>query len=74
MFYWEMTLSYEENFLNSVIEYFEQKIDDCEVSYSVSKISMSVCSESLTMTEAIARKLLRMFDWLIDEHFSRKMV
>ena len=31
IFSWEMTLSYEENFLNSVIEYFEQKIDDCEV-------------------------------------------
>ena len=61
-------LSYEEKYLNSVIEYFEQKIDDCEVSYYVSKRSMSICSESLTMTETIARKLLRMVDWLMDEH------
>ena len=30
-------LSYEEKVLNSVIEYFEQKIDDCEVYYYVSK-------------------------------------
>ena len=65
-------LSYKEKFLNSVIEYFEQKIDDCEVSYYVSKRSMSICSESLTMTETIARKLLRMVDWLMDEHFFQK--
>ena len=65
-------LSYDEKFLNSVIEYFEQKIDDCEVSYYVSKRSMSICSESLTMTETIARKLLRMVDWLMDEHFFQK--
>ena len=62
-------LSYEEKFLNSVIEYFEQKIGDCEVSYYVSKKNMRICSESLTMTETTARKLLRMVDWLMDEHF-----
>ena len=65
-------LSYNEKYLNSVIEYFKQKIDDCEVFYYVSKRSMSICHESLTMTEAIARKLLRMVDWLMDEHFSQK--
>ena len=48
-------LSYDEKYLNSVIEYFEQKIDDCEVSYYVSKRSMSICSEILTMTETIAK-------------------
>ena len=68
----ENDLSYEEKLLNSVIEYFEQKIDDCEVSYYVSKRSMSICSEILTMTETIARKLLRMVDWLMDEHFFQK--
>ena len=65
-------LSYKEKFLNSVIEYFEQKIDDCEVSYYVSKRSMSIYSESVTMSETIARKLLRMFNWLMDEHFFQK--
>ena len=65
-------LSYDEKFLNSVIEYFEQKIDDCEVSYYVSKRSMSICSESLTMTETIARKLLKMVDSLMDKHFFQK--
>ena len=65
----ENDLSYEEKFLNSVIEYFEQKMDDCEVFYYVSKRGISICSESLTMTETIARKLSRMVDWLMDEHF-----
>ena len=38
---------------------FEQKIDDCEVSFYVSERSMSICCESLTMTETIAKKLLK---------------
>ena len=51
-------LSYEEKFVNNVIEKIEQEIDDCEVFYYVSKESMSICCESLTMTETIARKFL----------------
>ena len=42
-------LSNEKKFLNKEIENFEQKIDDCEVSYHVSKRSMSICCETLTM-------------------------
>ena len=52
-----------------VIENFEQKFDDCEVSYYVSERSMSICCESLTMTETIAKKLFELTDWLMDEHF-----
>ena len=65
-------LSYEEKFLNSLTEKIEQEIEDCEVSYYVSKRSTSICSDSLTMTEAIARKWLKMVDWLMDEHFFQK--
>ena len=36
-------LSNQKKILNKVIENFEQKIDDCEVSYYVSKRSMSIC-------------------------------
>ena len=46
----EDDLSYEKKILNGVIGHFVQKNDDCEVSYYVSKRSMSICSESLTMT------------------------
>ena len=62
-------LSYEEKILNSVIEKIEQEIDDCEVSYYLSKESKSICNESLTTTKTIARKLLKLVDWL----FFRKM-
>ena len=65
-------LSYEEKFLNNVIEKIEQEIENCEVSYYLSKKSMSICYESLTMTETIARKLLKWADWLMDEHFFQK--
>ena len=64
-------LSNEKIFLNKVIENFEQKIDDCEVSYYVSKRSMSICCESFTMTETIAKKLLKLTAWLMDEHFQK---
>ena len=65
-------LSYEEKFLNSVIEKIEQEIEDCEVSYYLNKKHMTICYESLTMTETIARKLLKMVDWLMEEHFFQK--
>ena len=65
-------LSYEEKFLNSVIEKIEQEIEDCEVSYYLNKKHMTICYESQTMTETIARKLLKMVDWLMEEHFFQK--
>ena len=65
-------LSNEKKFLNQLIENFQQKIDDCEVFYYVSKRNMSICCESLTMTEIIAKKLLKLTDWLMDKHFFQK--
>ena len=65
-------LSNEKKILNQLIENFEQKIDDCEVFYYVSKRSMSICCESLTMTEIIAKKLLKLTDLLMDKHFFQK--
>ena len=72
MLSWEMTYLTKKLFLNKVIENFEQKIDDCVVFYYVSKRSMSICSEILTMTETIAKNLLKLTDWLMDEHFFKK--
>ena len=65
-------LSNAKKFLNQLIENFEQKIDDCEVFYYVSKRNMSICCESLIMTEIIAKKLLKLTDWLMDKHFFQK--
>ena len=72
LFFWEMTYLTKKKNLNKVIENFEQKIDDCEVSYYVSNRSISICCENLTMTETIAKKLLKLTDWLMDEHFFQK--
>ena len=62
-------LSYEKNFLNQVIEDCGKKITDCEVSFYLSKKSMSFCCETLAMTETIADKLLDVVDLSIEQHF-----
>ena len=62
-------LSYEENFLNSVIEKFGKEIKDCEVSFYLHRRSMSICCETITMIDEIARKLLKSVDRLMDNHF-----
>ena len=62
-------LFYEENFLNRVIEKFGKELKDCEVSFYLHRKNMSICCETLTMTETIARKLLKIVDRLMDEHF-----
>ena len=43
-------LSYENKFLNSLIEKMEKEINDCKVSYYLSRKSMSICCESLIMS------------------------
>ena len=67
-------LSYEENFLNSVIEKFGKEIKDCEVSFYLHRKNMSICCKTLTMTETIARKLLKIVDQLINEQVFKAMV
>ena len=65
-------LSYEEKFINNLIKKIQKEIEDCEVSYYLNKRHMTICCESLTMNEIIAKKLLKLVDWLIDEHFFQK--
>ena len=69
-------LTFEQIFLNKLIEKIEQEIEkekiECEVSYYLHKKSMSICCETLIMTETIARKLLKLTDWLMDKHFFEK--
>ena len=69
-------LIFEQRFLNKLIEKIEQEIEqekiDCKVSYYLHKKSMSICCETSIMTEMIARKLLKLTDRLMDEHFFEK--
>ena len=66
-------LTFEQIFLNKLIEKIEQEIEqekiECEVSYYLHKKSMSICCETSIMTETIARKLLKLTDQLMDKHF-----
>ena len=68
-------LTFEQRFLSKLIEKIEQEIEqekiECEVSY-LHKKSMSICCETSIMTETIARKLLKLTDQLMDEHFFEK--
>ena len=38
-------LSYEENFLNCVIEKFRKELEDCKVSFYLHRKNMSICCE-----------------------------
>ena len=38
-------LSYEENFLNRVIEKFRKELEDCEASFYLHRKNMSTCCE-----------------------------
>ena len=46
----------------------EQQNVEGKVSYYLHKRNMSICCETSTMTETLARKLLKSTDWLMDEH------
>ena len=66
-------LSYEQNFLEKIKEKIEQEILDSEISYSFRKRSMTICFENKMMNEKISKDLLFKVDWLMDEHFKKKM-
>ena len=55
--------------MNQVIEDCVKEIKDCKVSFYLSKKSMSICCETLVMTETIANKLLDVVDLSIEQHF-----
>ena len=63
-------LTFEQRFLNKLIEKIEQKIEqekiECEVSYYFHKKSMRICCETSIITETIARKLLKLTDCLME--------
>ena len=66
-------LTFEQKFLKKLIEKTEEEIENQNVEREVSsyfhKRSMSICCETSIMTETLARKLLKLTDWLMNEHF-----
>ena len=65
----EKDLSDDQNFLNAIIDKFGKEFKHCEVSFYLSKTSMTICCETLTVTEAIANNLIKIVEQLIEEHF-----
>ena len=65
-------LSYEEKFLNEIETKTEKEIENSEISWYLSKRSMSLCFENSIMNEKIAKDLLSKIDWLMDAHFFKK--
>ena len=70
--------TFERKFLNELIEKIEEETEqqnvEGEVSFYLHKKSMSICCETSTMTETLARKLLKSTDWLMMNIFFKIMV
>ena len=65
-------LSHEKEFMDKAQKKIEQEIQDSEISYFLSKRSISLCFENSKMNEKIAKDLLYKIDWLMDEYFFQK--
>ena len=64
-------LSFEQKFLNHVLNKCSKEIENCEVSFYFSKKSMTICCETSIMTKTIAKSLLDIVDLIIKHHFFR---
>ena len=66
-------LTFEQIFLNMLLEKIEKEIEnqnvEGKVSYYLRKRSMSICCRTSITTETLARDLLKLTDRLMDEHF-----
>ena len=62
-------LSFERKFLDDVTEMLKKELKDCEVSTSLGTKSMAICCETLVLTEINGKKLLKVIDRMLDEHF-----
>ena len=58
--------------IEKIEEEIEQQNVEGKVSYYLHKKCISICCETSTMTETLARKLLKSTDWLMDELFFSK--
>ena len=66
--------SFEQKFLNHVVNKCSKETENCEVSFYFSKKSMTICCETSIMTETIAKSLLDIVDLIIKQHFFVLMV
>ena len=54
MIFFGKNLSYEQNFVNAIIEKLDEELKDCEVSSYLNKKSMAICFETFALTKVHA--------------------
>ena len=60
--------------MNDLKEKIQEKFEDSKCSNFFGKRTMSLCVEMYQeITETKAKKLLKIVDWLTDEHFAEKL-
>ena len=62
-------LAFEQKFLNEIVKVCHEKIKDCDVSFHLSKRSMHVCCEMLTLTTTNVRMLLDIVHYFMNKYF-----
>ena len=62
-------LSFEQKFLNHVVYKCSEEIENCIVPFYFSKKSMTICCETLIISETIAKSLLDIVDLAMTQHF-----
>ena len=72
--YFGENLEHEHNFLNNLKEKIQENFEDSKCSGFFGKRTMSLCVEMYQeITETKSKKLLKIVDWLTDEHFAEKL-
>ena len=66
-------VSFEQKFLNNVNDKCSEEIENCKVQFYVSKKSMTICCETLIITETIAKSLLDIVDSVMKQHFTSSL-
>ena len=67
-------LSFEQKFLNQIVENCHKEIEDCKVLFNLSIKSMTICCKMSIMTETNTKKLLDIVDLSMEQHFFVLMV
>ena len=62
-------LSFEQKFLNHIVNKCSKGIENYKVSFHFSKKSMTICCKTLIMTKTIAKSLLDIVDLIMKQHF-----
>ena len=73
--YFGENLEHGHYFLNDLEEKIQENFEDSGCSSFFGKRTMKLCVEmNQEITETKAKKILKIVDWLTDEHFAKKLI